>query len=97
MDVGNFGVTLGRNLGEDPFLKAAVTLEVGDYAGANSDSELEADKGHQAPASFARSDSWYETNYLSNITQQDKDLNQGPWRKLEVAVRKAVAYRKPYR
>lgn len=44
-------------------------------------------------ASFASSDYWPELNYLSNITPQDKDLNQGPWKDLEEAVRSDVAFR----
>ena len=34
-----------------------------------------------------------ELNYLSNITPQHKNLNQGPWKKLEDAVRASVKYR----
>jgi endonuclease G len=33
---------------------------------------------------------WEKTNYLSNITPQKGALNQGPWKKLEDAVRAAV-------
>jgi len=32
-------------------------------------------------------------NYLSNITPQAKDLNQGAWKNLEEAVRGAVGFR----
>ena len=90
----NFGASPGRVWKSDPLLDENETLEKGDYTGANR-SELEADRGHQAPlASFAGSKYWPELNYLSNITPQDKDLNQGPWKNLEDAVRSAVTYRK---
>lgn len=93
VSVTNFGVSPGRNFKADPMLLDDETLEPNDYKGANKDPDLQADKGHQAPlASFAGSPYWYETNYLSNITPQDKDLNQGPWRVLEDAVRKATVY-----
>ena len=96
VDVRNFGVSPGRNFTKDPLLNASVTLEKEDYRGAHDDVSLKADKGHQAPlATFARNEYWYETNYLSNITPQDADLNEGPWMHLEEAVRGAVAYRKP--
>lgn len=32
---------------------------------------------------------------MSNITPQDKDLNQGPWKELEDAVRDAATYEHP--
>ncbi|NRA60833.1 MAG: DNA/RNA non-specific endonuclease [Psychrobium sp.] len=90
----NFGASPGRVWKSDPLLDKSETLEQGDYKGANR-SELQADRGHQAPlASFAGSKYWPELNYLSNITPQDKDLNQGAWKNLEDAVRKAVTYRK---
>lgn len=93
VDVLNFGDSPGRNWKSDPLLDEDKTLEKSDYRGANS-SSLEADKGHQAPlASFAGSRYWPELNYLSNITPQDKDLNQGPWKDLEEAVRDATGYR----
>ena len=96
VDVTNFGVSPGRNFGPDPMLDPAKTLEPDDYKHANSDPALHADKGHQAPlASFAGNHYWYETNYLSNITPQDGDLNQGPWKDLEDAVRSAVSFRQP--
>ena len=91
----NFGQSPGRAWKTDPLLDENETLEEKDYKGANR-SELEADRGHQAPlASFAGSQYWYELNYLSNITPQDKDLNQGAWKNLEDAVRTAATYRKP--
>ncbi|GGO80031.1 endonuclease [Marinobacterium nitratireducens] len=92
VDVVNFGISPGREWKSDPLLDDNETLETGDYSGAFS-SALEANRGHQAPlASFAGSRYWPELNYLSNITPQDKDLNQGPWADLEDAVRAGVSY-----
>jgi endonuclease G len=91
----NYGVSPGRDWKSDPLLPESETLEESDYKGANK-SKLEADRGHQAPlASFAGSRYWYEANYLSNITPQNKDLNQGPWKNLEDAVRNAATYEHP--
>lgn len=94
VNVLNFGNSPGRNWKTDPLLEEDETLEIGDYKEAHK--ELEMNKGHQAPlATFAGSQYWYELNYLSNITPQHEDLNQGPWKDLEDAVRRAVSYRKP--
>lgn len=94
VDVSNFGDTPGRKWAVEPLLDENETLEPADYKSASS-SLLEADRGHQAPlASFAGSRYWSELNYLSNITPQDKDLNQGPWKNLEEAIREAVYFRK---
>ena len=90
----NFGTSPGRLWQSDPLLDSDDTLEKADYKGANS-SILKADRGHQAPlASFAGSRYWSELNRLSNITPQHKDLNQGPWKHLEEAVRRAATYEK---
>ncbi len=95
VDVANFGESPGRDWSSDPLLSPADTLEEADYKDA-SKMPLDADRGHQAPlASFAGSRYWYELNYLSNITPQDKDLNQGAWKALEDAERAAVSYRNP--
>ena len=68
------------------------TLEPSDYSGASN--AIGIDRGHQAPlASFAGSRYWSELNHLSNITPQRKALNQGPWMRLEQAVRDAVEFR----
>lgn len=92
VNVLNFGPSPGRVWKADPLIEGDKTLEEDDYRGANA-SALEADRGHQAPlASFAGSHYWPELNYLSNITPQDRDLNQGPWLGLEEAVRNAVSY-----
>ncbi|GIU50266.1 DNA/RNA non-specific endonuclease [Shewanella sp. KT0246] len=95
VDVVNFGPSPGRDWGNNPLIDKDSRLEESDYSGANA-SSLKSDKGHQAPlASFASSHYWYELNYLSNITPQHKDLNQGAWKHLEMAVRDAVSYSKP--
>ncbi len=73
----------------DPWLDESETLEPGDYKKAFA--TLKVDRGHQAPlASFKGSDDWHETNYLSNITPQKSNLNQGPWRIIEDRVRHLV-------
>jgi endonuclease G len=73
----------------DPWLAPNETLEPADYTGAHA--ALKVDRGHQAPlADFKGTTLWAETNYLSNITPQRSDLNQGPWVRLENAVRASV-------
>jgi len=73
----------------DPWLAEEETLEPEDYKGAHK--ALKTDRGHQAPlASFKGTKYWHETNYLSNITPQKSNLNQGPWRILEEKVRSYV-------
>ena len=82
--VENFdsGGKTARVWAADPWLGDAETLEPDDYKGANA--ALGTDRGHQAPlASFRSTKYWSYTNYLSNITPQDSDLNQGPWLQLE--------------
>ena len=70
----------------DPWLADNETLEPEDYKGANQ--ALKTDRGHQAPlASFKGTKSWNETNFLSNITPQKAELNQGAWKALEDKVR----------
>lgn len=87
-----FGTTssLDRDYRNDDLLSAAETLETGDYRNAHRD--LGTDRGHMAPlAAFAGTVFWRSTNFLSNITPQKSELNQGPWANLEGAVRD-VAY-----
>ncbi len=73
----------------DPWLSEEETLEPDDYKKAHE--TLKVDRGHQAPlASFKGTKNWAETNFLSNITPQKSDLNQGPWLKLEEKVRNLV-------
>lgn len=71
-----------RNWKADPWLEDKETLEPNDYK--NAYEKLKVDRGHQAPlGSFKGTKYWAETNYLSNITPQKSELNQGPWERLE--------------
>ncbi len=80
------GPSQERNWKKDPLLAPEETLEPADYKDAHA--VLKVDRGHQAPlASFSGTPNWHETNYLSNITPQRSDLNQGPWQRLEQRVR----------
>lgn len=80
------GSTKSRIWKQDPYLSNDETLEPSDYRDANA--VLQTDRGHQAPlASFTSTDFWKSTNFLSNITPQKADLNQGAWVRLESAVR----------
>ncbi|MFI8418291.1 DNA/RNA non-specific endonuclease [Serratia sp. NPDC078593] len=79
-----------RNWRTDPELSPAETLEPADYKGANA--ALQVDRGHQAPlASLANVSDWESLNYLSNITPQKSELNQGAWAMLEEQERKLIA------
>ena len=92
VSVLNFGVSPGRTMKSDPLLEDSETLEKSDYGNVSS---IDTDRGHQAPlAAFAGSHYWHELNYLSNITPQHKNLNQGAWKRLENAVRSTVEFRK---
>lgn len=80
------GPTRSRNWRQDPSIPATQTLVPADYTNANA--VLGTDRGHQVPlASFSNTAHWATTNYLSNITPQAANLNQGPWARLENAVR----------
>ena len=80
------GATAARRWKADPALADAETLEPDDYRDANAAHGTH--RGHQAPlASFTSTADWETRNYLSNITPQKSDLNQGPWKGLENAVR----------
>lgn len=82
-------VNTTRNWKADPWLEDNETLEPDDYNGANA--ALKTDRGHQAPlASFKGTKCWADTNYLSNISPQKANLNQGPWMILEGKVRDLV-------
>ena len=83
------GPSRSRYWRADPNISSANTLEPADYTGAHA--QIGTDRGHQVPlASFSNTSTWSELNYLSNITPQDSDLNQGPWVDLESAVRTYV-------
>ncbi len=77
----------GRKWKADTWLDDNETLEPNDYKEAPE--KLNIDRGHQAPlASFKGWGTCYETNYLSNITPQDAELNRGLWKQLEEKERK---------
>ena len=81
--------SLERNWKSDDLLEDEETLERDDYKRAHK--KINTDRGHQAPlASFAGTHFWRATNFLSNITPQKSHLNQGPWKRLESAVRDAA-------
>ncbi|QFT13511.1 DNA/RNA non-specific endonuclease [Vibrio sp. THAF190c] len=76
----------------DPLLTNVETLSPKDYKGAHE--AIGIDRGHQVPlASVCGFSGWKEANYLSNITPQRSELNQGPWKYLEEKVRKLVKER----
>ncbi|PJI42191.1 DNA/RNA non-specific endonuclease [Ferrovibrio sp.] len=83
------GKTQTRTWKQAPELSASDTLHPDDYTGAPG--ALTIDRGHQAPlASFTANPSkgaWKVMNFLSNITPQGTELNQGPWERLESAER----------
>lgn len=71
-----------RNWKKDPDLSNDETLSPADYIGANK--VLKVYRGHQAPLAYlAGLLDWPALNYLSNITPQAAELNQGPWARLE--------------
>ncbi|MGY2172861.1 DNA/RNA non-specific endonuclease [Pseudomonas gingeri] len=71
-----------RNWKTDPDIPAGDTLDDADYKLANE--TLKTDRGHQANlASMGGVEGWQALNYLSNITPQKSDLNQGAWARLE--------------
>lgn len=78
----NFGPRRDRDWRADPDLPETATLEKQDYADAPR--LLHIDRGHQVPlAAFEGSPFWRTVNYLSNITPQSADLNQGAWMHVE--------------
>lgn len=80
------GPSRSRNFRSDPAISSSYTLETSDYRDAHA--ILGTDRGHQVPlAAFSNTAYWNDTNYLSNITPQSSNLNQGPWVRLETAVR----------
>ena len=71
-----------RNWKTDPDVPAGETLNPVDYNGASI--ALKIDRGHQANlASMGGVTDWQTLNYLTNITPQKTDLNQGAWARLE--------------
>lgn len=86
---------LKRKWHNDPWLDENETLEgtpksKDDYKGAFDQHQYE--RGHLAPlASFKGSRYAWQVNYYSNIVPQKKNLNGGPWKDLEEAVRKLVS------
>lgn len=83
MTPSTIGTSAGHNRTwrKDPQLDEDDTLEPTDYTGASN--ALSTDRWHQAPlAAFSGTVFWRITNYLSNITPQKKNLNQGPWRRI---------------
>ena len=71
-----------RNWKTDPDVPSGETLNPVDYNGANV--ALKIDRGHQANlASMGGVTDWQTLNYLTNITPQKADLNQGAWARLE--------------
>ncbi len=71
-----------RNWRVDPDIPEGQTLVPKDYTGASV--ALKVDRGHQANlASMGGVADWETLNYLSNITPQKSELNQGAWAALE--------------
>lgn len=76
------GASTDRKWLADPLLPADETLVPNDYTDANK--ALHVDRGHQAPLADFRGTPFLKmTNFLSNITPQATNLNQGAWVKLE--------------
>ncbi len=77
----------------DPDLDTSSTLTPSDYKDIRN--ALVSDRGHQAPlASLCGSPDWQEADYLSNITPQKTDLNEGAWERLENGERSLVTHHK---
>ena len=83
------GPSRTRTWRADPSINSADTLEPSDYN--NAAATLGTDRGHQVPlASFSNTADWATLSYLSNITPQAANLNQGPWERLEAAERNFI-------
>lgn len=83
---------LERKWRADPWLDESDTPEPSpdDYKDASKE-PLKFDRGHLAPlAAYKGSESASEVNYYSNITPQAKNMNRGPWMRLEGTVREYV-------
>lgn len=71
-----------RNWMKDPDVPVGETLNPVDYNWASV--ALKMDHGHQANlASMGGVSDWQTLKYLTNITPQKADLNQGAWARLE--------------
>lgn len=76
-----------RDWVQDPKIDVAFTFTPKDYAGM-SKAPYFFDRGHQAPlGSLKNHPNADAANFLSNITTQKKDLNQGSWNRLEAKER----------
>ncbi len=83
-----------RNFKGDPQVPEDEELESSDYR--DGFAQININKGHQAPlASFKGSPYWARTNYMTNITPQQNDLNKGSWNRLAEAVRDLADYGYP--
>lgn len=85
------GKSVDRHWHQDPDLNPDNTLSPRDYKGAAA--KLKTDRGHQAPlGNFSTTHPLIQStaNYLSNITPQKANLNQGPWNNLEQQERVAA-------
>jgi endonuclease G len=77
-----------RTWQRDPDIRADTTLAPDDFKGIR---EIQSDRGHQAPlASLCGSPYWPEADFLSNITPQRTNLNEGAWERLENAERSLI-------
>jgi len=71
---------------QDPLLPNQIGLIPSDYKNANKICNY--DRGHLVPlADFNNNSIAYKTNYLSNITPQNSNLNRGTWNDLEKSER----------
>uniref|UniRef100_A0A2A4YS93 Endonuclease n=1 Tax=OCS116 cluster bacterium TaxID=2030921 RepID=A0A2A4YS93_9PROT len=88
----SIGTTKGykRQWIKDPLLDPKDRLVKEDFRGVSEPDKYS--RGHVVPlASFAGTEYWRETFYLSNATPQKSALNNGVWNKLENRIRK-MAY-----
>jgi endonuclease G, mitochondrial len=89
VSLDSIGSGCSRKWKRDPDLSEDETLEPSDYYKAHD--SLSVDRGHLVPlASFCATETWEETNYLSNITPQKSSLNRGAWKNLEGKVRQVA-------
>jgi len=82
---------LKRKWRADPFLDESETLEPSNPDDYKDLRDFDYDRGHQAPlASFKGSRYASQVNYLSNITPQNMNMNQGVWKNLEEKIRDVI-------